>query len=107
MTIVSKWFFKDNIGKENVFHYILERKNALLGYKKKKLKKKRKIDIFTNGLIHGFCPKKSRIIDIFPKGLTNGFGPKMAIFPNFFFGQNRLGKCFLRYFTPKKLFSTL
>ena len=54
-----------------------------------------------------FVQKKSRIIDIFPKGLTNGFGPKMAIFPNFFFGQNRLGKCFLRYFTPKKLFSTL
>ena len=45
---------------------------------------------------------KSRIIDIFPSGLTNGFGPKMAIFPNFFFRQNRPGKCFLRYFTTKK-----
>ena len=50
---------------------------------------------------------KSRIIEIFPQGLTNGFGPKMAFFPNFFFRQNRLGKCFLRYFTTKKLLSRL
>ena len=28
---------------------------------------------------------KSRKIDIFPNGLTHGFGPKMAIFPNLFF----------------------
>ena len=50
---------------------------------------------------------KSRIIDIFSNGLTNGFGPNMAIFANFFFRQNRLGKCFLRYFTTKKLLSRL
>ena len=31
---------------------------------------------------------KSRIIDIFPNGLTHGFGPKMTIFPKrFFFGN--------------------
>ena len=35
----SKVFFLGNIGKENVFHYILEQKKAFLGYKKKKLKK--------------------------------------------------------------------
>ena len=35
----SKVFFLSNIGKENVFHYILEQKKAFLGYKKKKLKK--------------------------------------------------------------------
>ena len=28
---------------------------------------------------------KSRRIDIFPNGLTHGFGPKMVIFPTFFF----------------------
>ena len=27
---------------------------------------------------------KSQKIDIFPNGLTHGFGPKMAIFPTFF-----------------------
>ena len=30
---------------------------------------------------------KRRKIDIFPNGLTNGFDPKMAIFPTFFFGN--------------------
>ena len=46
---------------------------------------------------------KTRKIDIFPKGLTHGFGPKMAIFPTFFFGQNRPGTCLLRYFRTKKM----
>ena len=32
-------FFKGNIGQENVFYDILERKNAFLGYKNKKFKK--------------------------------------------------------------------
>ena len=67
-------FFFVNIGQENVFYDILKRKNAFLGYKKKKFK----------------CRK----IDIFPKGLNHGFGPKMAIFPTFFFfRQYRPGKC--------------
>ena len=44
MVLVLKWpffqiFFLGNIEKENVFYDILERKNAFLGYKKKKLKK--------------------------------------------------------------------
>ena len=58
-------FFLGSIGQENVFYYILERKNAFLGYKKRS--------------------SKSRKIDIFPKGLTHGFGPKMAIFSTSFF----------------------
>ena len=42
--LVQKWpffqhFFLGNIGQENVFYYILERKNAFLGYKNKKFKK--------------------------------------------------------------------
>ena len=56
-------FFLCNIGQENVFYGILERKNPFLGYKKRS--------------------SKSRKIDIFPKGLTHGFGLKMALFPTF------------------------
>ena len=44
MVLVQKWpffqlFFLGNIGQENVFYYILERKNAFLGFKNKKFKK--------------------------------------------------------------------
>ena len=44
MVLVQKWpffqlYFWGNIGQENVFYDILERENALLGYKNKKLKK--------------------------------------------------------------------
>ena len=44
MVLDKKWkffqlFFLDNIGHENVFYDILERKNAILGYKNKKFKK--------------------------------------------------------------------
>ena len=35
----SNFFFLDNIGQENVFYDILERKNTFLGYKNKKFKK--------------------------------------------------------------------
>ena len=59
------FFFKSIIGQENVFYYILERKNAFLGCKKRR--------------------SKSRKIAIFPKRLTHGFGPKMTIFPTSFF----------------------
>ena len=52
------------MGRDNVFHVILEWKNAFLGYKNKS--------------------SKSPKIDIFLKGLTHGFGTKMAIFPTFF-----------------------
>ena len=44
MVLVQKWpifqlFFLGNIGQENVFCDILERKNVLLGYKNNKFKK--------------------------------------------------------------------
>ena len=35
----SNFFFLGNIGHENVFYYILERKNAFLGYNNRKFKK--------------------------------------------------------------------
>ena len=60
----SNFFFLRNLGQENVFNNIIERKSAFLGYKNKKF--------------------KSRKIDIFPKRLTHSFGPKMVIFPTFF-----------------------
>ena len=80
-------FFFSNIGKENVFYDILERKNYFLGFKNKKLKSQ-KIDIFTKGLTHGFCPK-------------------VTIIPTCFFRQYRQGKCLLRYSRRKKLLSRL
>ena len=80
-------FFNGNVGQENVFCDILERKNAFQGYKNNKF--------------------KSREINIFPKGLTHDFGPKMAIFPISFFRQYRQGKCMLRYSRRKKRLSTL
>ena len=70
MVLVQKWpffqlFFLGNIGQENVFYDILERKKAFYAIKTRSLK----------------SPK----IDIFPKGLTQGFGAKMAIFATFIF----------------------
>ena len=71
MVLVQKWpyfqlFFSGNIGQENVFYDILERKQTPFQAIKTR-------------------SSKSRKIDISPKGLTHGFGPKMAIFPSFFF----------------------
>ena len=63
MAIFCNFFFLGNIGRENDFYDILERKNAFVGHKN----------------------KKSRKIDILPKGLTHGFCQKMAIFPTLFF----------------------
>ena len=72
MELVQKWpffqaFFLGNIAQENVFYYILERKNAILDYKNKKFKKQKN--------------------DVFPKGSTHGIGPKRAIFRTFFLGN--------------------
>ena len=88
MAIFPNFFFLGNIGQENVFYDILERKKAFLGYKKKKSKKSQ--------------------IHIFPGGLTHAFGPKMAIFPTLFFLVN-IGprKCLLWYSRQKKRLSRL
>ena len=42
----SNLFFLGNIGQENVFYDILERKNAFLGYKNKKFKKSKNWHFF-------------------------------------------------------------
>ena len=59
------FFFLGNIGQENVFYDVLERKNAFPGYKKKKFKNSKNWHFF--------------------KGLTHGFRPKIAIFPSLIF----------------------
>ena len=89
MAIFPTFFFSGNIGHENVFYDILERKNVFLGYKKGSLKSQ-KIDIFS-----------------FPKGLTDGFCPKMPILPTFSFRQYRPGKCVLLCSQKKKRLSKL
>ena len=62
---ISNFFFLGNVGQENVFYDILERKMVFLGYKNKKLKKSK------NG--H------------FPKGVNPWFLSKNSHFSNFFF----------------------
>ena len=82
-----KLFFWGNIGQENVFYDILDRKNAFLCYKNKKLKKSKNWHFF--------------------KGVIHGFGSKMAIFEPFLLKQYRQGKCLLRYSRTKKRLSRL
>ena len=60
-------FFLGNIGQENVFYDILDRKNAFLGYKNKKF-------------------KKSKIWH-FSKGVNPCFWSKIGHFSNFFLGN--------------------
>ena len=43
------FYFLSNLEKENVFHNILERKNAFLRYKKKKVQKFEKLPFFLRG----------------------------------------------------------
>ena len=55
----SKFFFLFNIGKENVFNDILERKNAFLGYKNQTFKKSKNCQLskefwFKNGTFSDF-----------------------------------------------------
>ena len=73
MVLVQKWsffqlFFLGNIGQENVFYDILERKNAFLGYKNNKFKKSKNWH--------------------FSKGVNPWFWSKNGHFSNFFFSGN-------------------
>ena len=136
-------FFLGNIGQENVFYDILERKNDFLDYKDKKFKKSKNSHFFKgvnpsfwskNGHFSNFFSLgnigqenvfydilerktllqamkkrslKSRKIHIFSKGLTHGFGPIMVIFLNYFLRQYRPRKCLLQYCRTKKRLSRL
>ena len=66
--VTSPFFFLANLGQENVFYDIRERKNAFLGYKNKKFKKSKNWHFF--------------------KGVNPWFGSKNSHFWNFFFLGN-------------------
>ena len=81
-------FFLGNIGQENVFYDILERKKAFVGYKKKEVEKVKKLNL--------------------SKGVDLWFSSKNSHFSKFFLEailarQN----VFLRFSTTKKLFSRI
>ena len=70
--LVQKWpffqhFFLGNIGQENVFYDILERKNAFLGHKNKKFKKSKNWHFF-KGVNPWFWSKNGNFSNIFFKG---------------------------------------
>ena len=74
MLLVQKWpffqlFFLGNIGQENVFYDILERKNAFLGYKKKKFKKSKNAH-FSKGVNPWFWSKNGHFSTFFFLGNT-------------------------------------
>ena len=70
MVFVQKWpffqlFFLGNIGLENVFHDILERKNAFLDYKNKKFKQSKNLDFFIKGVNPWFWSKNGQFFRFF------------------------------------------
>ena len=84
---VWDFFFFVNIGQENLFYNILERKNSVLGLENKKFKKSKNWD--------------------FPKGVNPWFWSKSCHFFNFFFRHYRPGKCVLGYSRTIKRLSRL
>ena len=111
--LVFNFFVLGNIGQENGFYDILERKNAFLGYKKKKLKNSKNWHFskgfwsnnghFSNFFVFGtigqenvfyhILERKNAFLAFKKKKLknsknwhfTHGFDVKMAIFPSFLF----------------------
>ena len=75
------FFFLGNIRQENVFYDILERRNAFLGYKNKKLKKSKNLH--------------------FSKEVNPLFSYKNGHFSNLSFTQYGPGKCLLWYSAMK------
>ena len=69
MVFVQKWpfyyfHFLSNIGQENVFYDIVERRNAFLGYKNKKFKKSKNC-IFFKGVNPWFLSKNGHFFNFF------------------------------------------
>ena len=69
MVLVQKWpffqlFFLGNIGQENVFYDILERKNVFLGYKNKKFKYSKNFH-FSKGVNPWFWSKDGHLSNFF------------------------------------------
>ena len=58
MVLVENWpllifLFSGNKGQKNVFYDIIERKSALLGYKKEDVHKVEKLPFFQRSMVHG------------------------------------------------------
>ena len=73
MVLVKNWpffhlFFKGNIGQENAFYDILERKNVFPSYKKKKFKKWKNCHFF-KGVSPWFWSKIGHFSKFFPKAI--------------------------------------
>ena len=68
MAIFPTLFFSGNIGQANVFYGILERKNAFLGYKNKKLKKSKNWH-FSKGVNPWFLSKNGHFSNFFFKAI--------------------------------------
>ena len=83
---VFHFFFLGNISQKNVFYNILKWKNAFLGYKNKKFKKRKNWH--------------------FSKGVNPWFWSKDGHFWNFFFRKYRPEKCLLGYSRAKKRVQT-
>ena len=69
MVLVQKWpffqvFFLGDMGQENVFYDILERRNALLGYKNKEFKKSKNWD-FSKGVSLCFLVQNWSFLHVF------------------------------------------
>ena len=60
---LCNFFFFGNIGQENVFHDILERKNAFLGYKNKNFKKSKSWH-FSKGVNPWFWSKNGQFSNV-------------------------------------------
>ena len=61
---ISHFFFSGNIGQENVFYDILERKNVCLRYKKEEFKKSKNWD-FSKGVYPSFWSKNGHFSNYF------------------------------------------
>ena len=104
----SNFFFFGNIGKENVFYDILERKNAFLRYKNQMLKKS-KNSHFSKGVNPLLLVHKWPVLHLFffgNIGQENVFY-NMAIFQTFFLSQYTPRTCLLRYSRTRKRLSRL
>ena len=64
LAIFPSFFFLGNIGQENVFYDILERKIAFLGSKNKKLKKSKNRH-FSKGVNRWFCSRIGHFSNLF------------------------------------------
>ena len=132
MVLLKNWlffhvFFLGNIGKENEFYDILERKSAFLGNKNKKFKKSKNwlfFHVFFLGNIgqdtvfydilerkNAFLGNKNKKFKKsknwhFSKGVNPWFSSKIGHFSNLFlFRQYRPRKCVLWYSRTKQRFS--